>query len=153
MPKLSIFAGLVAASLLSTACAHDRHSGGIQADKSKDALAPFDIVHTKITTQDNVAIFHMAVSGTAGTSKPTPTGQLAASQVFSYVWPTSIDSYEVGFDRQAFWRLRSPPIQISMTHRCSMKTAMAIPRMTATSGTVIGSCCTRTKNVVRALWV
>ena len=67
---------------------------------SKATLAPFDIIHTKITTEGNVATFHMAVSGKAGLSKPTPTGQLAGSDVFSYVWPTSIDSYEVGFEKK-----------------------------------------------------
>ena len=36
-----------------------------------------------------------------GESKPAPSGQLAGSEVFSYVWPTSIDAYEVGFEREA----------------------------------------------------
>lgn len=43
----------------------------------------------------------MAVSGNAGASKPTPTGKLAGSDVFSYVWPTTLDSYEVGFEKKA----------------------------------------------------
>ncbi len=101
MSKFSIIAALVIASISLPACAQDHHLGGIQATKSKETLAPFDIIHTKITTEGNVAIFHMAVSGKAGTSKPTPTGQLAGSNVFSYVWPTSIDSYEVGFEEKA----------------------------------------------------
>ncbi|TQV88115.1 hypothetical protein [Aliikangiella coralliicola] len=81
--------------------AHSGHTGGIQASKGNARIAPFDIIHTKITTDGNVAVFHMSVSGKAGESKPTPTGKLAGSQVFSYVWPTSIDSYEVGFERKA----------------------------------------------------
>lgn len=101
MLKLSFIAALVTANISFTACAHDHHASGIQAAKNKNILAPFDIVHTKITSKGNVATFHMAVSGAAGTSKPTPTGQLAGSSVFSYVWPTSIDSYEVGFDKKA----------------------------------------------------
>lgn len=100
MKKSTFIAFLVASSVSLTACAHDHHSGGIQAPKSK-TLAPFDIIHTKITTKGNIATFHMAVSGKAGKNKPTPTGQLAGSNVFSYVWPTSIDSYEVGFEKKA----------------------------------------------------
>lgn len=101
MFKLSFMATLIATGLSLPACAHNQHSGGIQAAKDTAVLAPFDIIHTKITTKGNIATFHMAVSGKAGNSKPTPTGQLAGSDVFSYVWPTSIDSYEVGFEKKA----------------------------------------------------
>ena len=101
MPKLTLLTGLVVASIALPACAHNHHSGNIHSPKNEETLAPFDIVHTKITTEGNVATFHMAVSGKAGTIKPTPTGKLAGSDVFSYVWPTSIDSYEVGFEKKA----------------------------------------------------
>ncbi|MBL8657628.1 MAG: hypothetical protein JNJ92_09770 [Altererythrobacter sp.] len=40
----------------------------------------------------------MAVSSEAGASRPARTGQLAGSSVYSYVWPTSINSSAVGFD-------------------------------------------------------
>jgi len=73
----------------------------IQTTENKATLAPFDIIHTKITTKGNIATFHMAVSDKAGSNKPTPISQLAGSNVFSYVWPTSIDSYEVGFEEKA----------------------------------------------------
>lgn len=85
----------------SSAPAAHEHKGGIKPKGDKAVLAPFDIVHAKITTEGNVAIFHMGVSGRAGVSKPTPSGKLAGSSVFSYVWPTSIDAYEVGFERNA----------------------------------------------------
>ena len=91
---------LTTLTLALPACAHDRHSGGIQSPKDT-SLAPFDIIHTKISTEGNRAKFHMAVSGKAGASKPAATGKLAASNVFSYVWPTTIDSYEVGFEKSA----------------------------------------------------
>ena len=80
--------------------AHD-HSGGIQAAAGNAALAPFDIVHTRITTEGNVAVFHMGVSGAGGEPKPAPTGALAGSEVFAYVWPTSLDAATVGFDAGA----------------------------------------------------
>ena len=81
------------------------HTGGIQAepmpvDKGPDALS-FDIVHAKITTTNNIAKFHMSVSGNAGANKPTPSGKLAGSSVYSYVWPTSINTAEVGFEKDA----------------------------------------------------
>jgi len=97
---LILFTAL-ASSTLNTACAHEHHTGGIQAPSSKEVLAPFDIVHAKISSKGNIATFHMAVSGEAGASKPATTGKLAGSNVFSYVWPTSIDSYEVGFEKKA----------------------------------------------------
>lgn len=75
--------------------AHD-HTGGITAPAGDPA--PFDIVHARIITEGRIATFHMAVSGRAGESRPTPTGALAGSQVFAYVWPTTLDPAIVGFD-------------------------------------------------------
>lgn len=77
------------------------HTGGITPEASSAVLAPFDIVHAKIVTEGNVAVFHMSVSGRAGEIRPTPTGAFAGSEVFSYVWPTTLDPHEVGFDQQA----------------------------------------------------
>ena len=83
--------------------AHDgkAHTGGIASTANKAVTADFDIVHTKISTDKNIATFHMAVSGKAGKSTPAATGKLAGSDVFSYVWPTTIDPYEVGFEKGA----------------------------------------------------
>lgn len=86
-----------------TSFAHDgkNHTGGIKPAANKAVRTDFDIVHTKISTEGNVATFHMAVSGKAGRSVPAATGKLAGSDVFSYVWPTTIDPYEVGFEKAA----------------------------------------------------
>jgi hypothetical protein len=92
--------GLAAAG----ACAHDganAHQGGIATAPSKQVKADFDIFHTKISTEGNVAVFHIAVSGKAGKSRPSKSGKLAGSAVFSYVWPTTIDPYVVGFERNS----------------------------------------------------
>ncbi len=83
--------------LLGVGSAHGR----IEAPAGDAELADFDIVQAHITIQGNVATFRMEVSGRAGESRPTATGQLAGSEVFAYVWPTTIDSYEVGFEAAA----------------------------------------------------
>jgi len=94
---------IAAVALLSAfgAQAHPAHTGGIQTPPSRTVTPAFDIVHTKITTAGNVATFHIAVSGKAGSSRPAKTGKLAGSNVFSYVWPTTIDPSAIGFDKGA----------------------------------------------------
>lgn len=77
------------------------HSGGLHSKAATSVKAPYDIVHTKITTEGNTALFHMAVSGTAGALKPAKTGKLAGSSVFSYVWPTGMDPAVVGFEAKS----------------------------------------------------
>lgn len=99
--RLLLLTTLASSAFINTACAHEHHAGGIKATPNEKTLAAFDIVHAKITSEGNIATFHMAVSGKAGESKPAATGKLAGSNVFSYVWPTSIDSYEVGFEKKA----------------------------------------------------
>jgi len=85
------------AVLAQFAVAHEHH-GGIQTPADKKVQAAFDIVHTKIKTEGRDVIFHIAVSGQAGKTKPTKSGKLAGSSVFSYVWPTSLDPSVVGFE-------------------------------------------------------
>jgi len=77
------------------------HHAGIAIEPDQAVEAPFDIVHTRVSTEGNTALFHMAVSGQAGTSHPAKSGQLAGSAVFSYVWPTSLDPSLVGFEPKA----------------------------------------------------
>ena len=98
-----ITAALSALAMPPNALAHDGddHTGGIQAEANNAAATAFDIIHSRITTEGNVAVFHMAVSGRAGDSKPTPRGEVGGSDVYSYVWPTTIDPAEVGFDSGA----------------------------------------------------
>jgi hypothetical protein len=102
----SSFSVVVCASALALmglsqlARAHD-HTGGIHSKPAVAVQAAFDIVHTKISTDGNVAVFHVAVSGRAGAGKPTKVGKLAGSSVFSYVWPTSMDPSVVGFESKS----------------------------------------------------
>lgn len=93
---------MACAGLCHFAMAHDgAHTGGIQSAPTSKVQAPFDIFHTRISTEGNIATFHIAVSGKAGANKPTKTGKLAGSKVFSYVWPTTIDPSVVGFEAKS----------------------------------------------------
>lgn len=93
-PLLTGLAGAVSA--------HDTgHNAGLAVKASQAVKAPFDIVHTRISTEGNTAVFHMAVSGEAGASRPAKSGKLAGSSVFSYVWPTSLDPSVIGFEPKA----------------------------------------------------
>jgi len=95
--RLAIATACAAAAQLGLA--HDgAHTGGIATLPTAAVKAAYDIVHTKISTDGNIAVFHMAVSGKAGASKPGKTGKLAGSSVFSYVWPTRMDPSVVGFE-------------------------------------------------------
>jgi len=93
---------LLLTALAGAVGAHDTgHTGGITAERGTAAVASFDIVHAKVSASGNLATFHMAVSGKAGAVRPTPSGKLAGSAVFSYVWPTSLDPSLVGFEPKA----------------------------------------------------
>jgi len=108
---LSNAALVLAMSCAATAGAHEgkghgakdarEHKGGIQTAPARAVKADFDIFHTKITTEGNVAVFHIAVSGKAGESYPSKVGKLAGSSVFSYVWPTTIDPSAIGFEAKS----------------------------------------------------
>ncbi len=58
---------------------------------------PFDIVHVKVTTQGSHLVFQQLVTGDVGKRHPKLKGVLAGADVFSYVWPTSLNSETVGF--------------------------------------------------------
>jgi len=68
-----------------------------QADTTKDAA--FDIVRTEILTNNGNVIFRTKVRAGAGTSMPKANGSYAGSSVYSYVWPTSLNSSDVGFEK------------------------------------------------------
>lgn len=90
---------MVAAALLSTTFTVSAHAHGIAADKGNARLATFDIVQASIVASDHWLTFKMKVSGNAGTTTPTATGKLEGSDVFSYVWPTKLNSAQVGFEK------------------------------------------------------
>lgn len=76
-------------------------AGEFKTDKKKGVQAAFDIIRTQISTEGQIAKFEIEVSGKAGSEKPKKTGKFAGAKVFSYVWPTSIDPSEVGFETKS----------------------------------------------------
>ena len=70
---------------------------GIVAEASATVDSAFDIVHARVYKDGDHLIFQQIVTGKAGATQPPPVGQLAGAEVFSYVWPTSLDSAIVGF--------------------------------------------------------
>ncbi len=98
--KAGAFAATVLSLGVAGASAHsgEKHSGGVKAETGNAERASFDVIRAKITTDGNTAVFHMGVSSKAGETRPTPSGELAGSEVFAYVWPTTVDPSQVGFE-------------------------------------------------------
>lgn len=89
---------LVLTAALATAMANAAHAHGIESPKASDKNPAFDITAATATTNGRLTTFAMEVAGAAGSVKPEPIGQLKGAKVESYVWPTSLDPAEVGFD-------------------------------------------------------
>lgn len=87
-------AATVALGLSGAAGAHE-----IKSASNAEVQASFDLVETTITTDKGQAVFRSRLRGDAGAVKPAATGKFAGSEVYAYVWPTSLDSAEVGFDK------------------------------------------------------
>lgn len=85
-----------AALLTGSAWAHG--PGGIHSDKSPKVEAAFDLVHTRVFKDGDQLVFEQLVDGKAGSRVPSAKGSFAGAEVYSYVWPTSLDSGAVGFE-------------------------------------------------------
>jgi len=96
MKKQLISTLLLAFSISSNA--HDKKPGSISASLNQKVRAAFDIVKTQVRVNGTHINFSLNVRGAMGKIKPKPNGKLAGSDVFSYVWPTSLDSSAVGFE-------------------------------------------------------
>lgn len=89
--------GLAAAASLCLAAGAGAHT--INANPAPGVIAPFDIVETQVATRNGEAVFRTRVRADAGKERPASTGQFAGSRVYAYVWPTSLNSWDVGFER------------------------------------------------------
>lgn len=83
-----------AALWLDAAAAHS-----VKAKPNEAVHASFDIIETTIATKGDTAVFTTRVRGEAGKDKPDATGKFEGSNVYAYVWPTSLDSGEIGFEK------------------------------------------------------
>lgn len=79
------------------AAAHD-DGEPIHADETEGIAAEFDIVFAQVTQAGSNLIFQMVVNGEAGVTLPEAVGAVPGAEVFSYVWPTSLDTALVGFE-------------------------------------------------------
>jgi hypothetical protein len=82
------------------ASAHSEHAHSVKAEPKQAVEASLDIIETKITTKGDKAVFSTRVRGEAGKDKPDATGKFEGSSVYAYVWPTSLDSGEIGFEKK-----------------------------------------------------
>ncbi|NWJ25619.1 hypothetical protein [Rhizobium sp. RM] len=71
----------------------------IEAKPAEAVQAAFDIIETTIVTKGDTAVFTTRVRGEAGKDKPDATGKFEGSSVYAYVWPTSLNSGEIGFEK------------------------------------------------------
>lgn len=89
--------GAAAIGLLALIAGDAAYAHEISARSDESKPAAFDITGAAATTDGRLATFMMEVTGTAGSVKPTPTGQLQGAKVDAYVWPTRLDPGAVGF--------------------------------------------------------
>lgn len=75
------------------------HAHEIKTASDKAVQASFDIIETRIVTDHGHAIFRTRVRADAGIAKPKSIGKFEGSEVYAYVWPTSMNSSDVGFDK------------------------------------------------------
>ncbi|MEJ5022895.1 hypothetical protein WH297_24620 [Ochrobactrum vermis] len=96
MRATNTWGACLAAALYCASAGAYAHS--IQADPDESVMASFDIIETTIITKGDTAVFTTRVRGEAGKDKPDATGKFEGSSVYAYVWPTTLDSSEIGFD-------------------------------------------------------
>lgn len=82
-----------------TALALPAAAQSVKSAPAPAVSAPFDLLETSIHSDGNHLVFRSQVRADAGSSPPTATGQFAGSDVYAYVWPTSLNSAAIGFER------------------------------------------------------
>lgn len=90
-------AGLAAMALLCLGAGASAHEIKVEANQALNAS--FDIIETRITTDHGHAIFRTRVRAAVGAAMPRATGRFEGAEVFAYVWPTSLNSADIGFDK------------------------------------------------------
>lgn len=92
------FVGVAAFALMTAPAAAQQASVPIESPAKAETMAAFDIVKTDVKSVGPDIKFRIQVRGEAGEIRPKAIGQFAGSAVYSYVWPTSLNSSSVGFE-------------------------------------------------------
>ena len=87
------------AAMLFLCLAHGAIAGDIMAAPSEATMASFDIIETRVLIEKDHAVFRTRVRSAAGAETPKAIGAFEGSDVYAYVWPTSLNSADVGFDK------------------------------------------------------
>lgn len=91
----------VALTLLAISCgsAEDLESqtGAIVSPRAGEVEQTFDLLSSDVRFEGADIVFRSRVVDAAGDAVPDPVGELNGAPVWSYVWPTSLDSSVVGF--------------------------------------------------------
>ena len=98
MPRTRLITSTAMALSITASHGAPAFAQALQSPPTPAVDAPFDIVSTDVSNHGGEVVFRVKVRGKAGALRPKPTGQFAGSAVYSYVWPTSLDSSQVGFD-------------------------------------------------------
>jgi hypothetical protein len=78
---------------------HAVHQDGALISPAASSIpAAFDILGAHAHRTDNIVTFHMTTNGIAGSDLPEASGSVGGADVWSYVWPTSLDPSSVGFE-------------------------------------------------------
>ncbi|MEK0165695.1 hypothetical protein VWX35_02960 [Phaeobacter sp. A36a-5a] len=72
--------------------------GAIISASDAGKTASFDILAAHAHRKGNTVTFHMTTNGSAGADTPEAVGSVGGAEVFSYVWPISLDPAAVGFE-------------------------------------------------------
>lgn len=73
-------------------------SRDVRSAATPATTAPFDVVRAIVTLQGEDVIFRMEVRDGAGGETPRPNGAFEGSEVYAYVWPTTLNSAAAGFE-------------------------------------------------------
>lgn len=73
-------------------------AGAVKSPADFAKTASFDILAAHVHREGRIVTFHMTTNGTAGADVPETVGKLGGAGVHAYVWPTSLDPAEVGFE-------------------------------------------------------
>lgn len=89
----------VSLGISSNAFAGGDHHGHIQSEANSKVASEFDLTHAKVIKNSASLTFQAEVTDKLGQTKPKAIGKLGGSEVYSYVWPTNLDSEVVGFEK------------------------------------------------------